>query len=90
MEEFDPEFIDHIGIHPQKQAGIYYIGLSILGGRIKAEEMQVIAELSENRHRESDLRKDGAIFDLSPVYWTPFALIENTDVADIRRIGNIF
>ncbi len=47
MGEFDDEFIDHIGVNPQKQPGLYYVGVTILGGRITAEEMRLIADLAE-------------------------------------------
>jgi sulfite reductase beta subunit-like hemoprotein len=47
MQEFDDEFIDHIGVNPQKQPGLYYVGVTILGGRISVEQMRLIADLAE-------------------------------------------
>jgi sulfite reductase (ferredoxin) len=38
---------DHVGIHPQRQAGYFYVGAAVLRGRISAEQMQVAADLSE-------------------------------------------
>jgi ferredoxin-nitrite reductase len=42
----DPE-TDHFGVHEQKQAGLYYVTVSCLGGRISAEKLRQISELSE-------------------------------------------
>ena len=38
---------DHIGIHPQKQPGLCYVGATVLRGRITPEQMQAAADLSE-------------------------------------------
>lgn len=38
---------DHIGIHPQRQAGYCYVGASVLGGRITAEQMRAAADLAD-------------------------------------------
>jgi sulfite reductase (ferredoxin) len=38
---------DHIGIHPQRQAGYCYVGATVLGGRITADQMRAAADLSE-------------------------------------------
>lgn len=42
----DPE-TDHYGIHAQKQPGLFYVGISCLGGRISADKLQAIAEIAE-------------------------------------------
>ena len=42
----DPE-TDHIGIHEQKQAGLYYVGISFAGGRTRGAQLAKIAELSK-------------------------------------------
>jgi sulfite reductase (ferredoxin) len=46
---------DHVGVHPQKQAGLVYAGLPILRGRLGADEMRAIADLAE-RHGTGELR----------------------------------
>jgi sulfite reductase (ferredoxin) len=46
---------DHVGIHPQKQAGLVYAGLPILRGRLTREEMRRIAGLAE-RYGTGELR----------------------------------
>jgi sulfite reductase (ferredoxin) len=38
---------DHVGIHPQKQAGLVYAGLPILRGRLTPEDMRSLAGLAE-------------------------------------------
>jgi len=38
---------DHIGIHAQRQAGYCYVGASVLGGRITADQMRAAADLSD-------------------------------------------
>jgi len=37
---------DHIGIHAQRQAGYCYVGASVLGGRITADQMRAAADLA--------------------------------------------
>ena len=41
----DPES-DHLGIQPQKQAGLYYVGVSFAGGRAHTHQLKKIAELA--------------------------------------------
>jgi sulfite reductase (ferredoxin) len=38
---------DHVGIHPQKQAGYSYVGASVLRGRISPQQMRAAADLAE-------------------------------------------
>jgi sulfite reductase (ferredoxin) len=38
---------DHVGIHPQKQPGLYYVGASVLRGRVTGEQLVAVAELAE-------------------------------------------
>lgn len=46
---------DHVGVHPQKQAGFYTVGMAVLRGRIRAEQMRVAADLAE-RYGSGHLR----------------------------------
>jgi sulfite reductase (ferredoxin) len=41
-------FRDHAGIHPQKQPGLFYVGVSVLSGRITPEQLRVAADLAEH------------------------------------------
>ncbi len=38
---------DHIGVHAQKQPGLFWIGVPVLTGRMTADDMLVAAEISE-------------------------------------------
>ena len=38
---------DHAGIHPQREAGMYYVGASVLRGRLTGEQLEAAAELAE-------------------------------------------
>ena len=37
---------DHIGVHAQKQRGLYYVGAPVLVGRITSRQMKKVADLS--------------------------------------------
>jgi sulfite reductase (ferredoxin) len=43
----DDVYRDHVGIHPQKQAGYCYVGAAVLRGRINAEQMRAAADLAD-------------------------------------------
>ncbi|MGB7265673.1 MAG: nitrite/sulfite reductase [Terracidiphilus sp.] len=38
---------DHVGVHPQRQPGLAYVGASVLRGRMTGEQLEVAAELAE-------------------------------------------
>lgn len=42
----DPE-TDHLGVHEQKQPGLYYVGINFAGGRVRGHQIRKIAELSK-------------------------------------------
>ncbi len=46
---------DHLGIHPQKQQGLSFVGAAVVRGRVSWEQLQSAAELSE-RFASGDLR----------------------------------
>ncbi|HEY1501696.1 MAG TPA: precorrin-3B synthase [Acidobacteriaceae bacterium] len=46
---------DHVGIHPQKQLGLSYVGASVLRGRLTGDQLEAAAHLSE-RYGAGDLR----------------------------------
>ena len=55
-EDFSDEgHRDHVGIHRQKQSGLFYVGASVLRGRITPDQLRVAAELAE-RHADGHLR----------------------------------
>ncbi len=43
----DDVYRDHVGIHPQKQYGLSYVGASVLGGRMSGDQLYQAAELAE-------------------------------------------
>ncbi|HEV3208567.1 MAG TPA: nitrite/sulfite reductase [Terriglobales bacterium] len=43
----DDVYRDHVGIHPQKQAGYAYVGAAVLRGRISAQQMRAAADLAD-------------------------------------------
>ena len=57
MPQISPSDIyrDHIGIYPQKQSGLCYVGAAVLRGRITAVQMQKAADLAE-RFADGELR----------------------------------
>jgi sulfite reductase (ferredoxin) len=38
---------DHAGVHPQKQAGLSYVGASVLRGRMTGEQLEAAADLAD-------------------------------------------
>ena len=55
-EQAPPDvYRDHIGIHPQKQEGLCFVGAAVLRGRVSWEQLQATAELSE-RFAAGDVR----------------------------------
>ena len=55
--EVPPEDVlrDHVGIHPQKQPGLSYVGASVLRGRLSGDQLAAAAELAE-RFGDGQLR----------------------------------
>ncbi len=43
----DDSLRDHVGIHPQRQPGLSYVGASVLRGRMTGEQLEASAELAE-------------------------------------------
>ncbi|HZR57677.1 MAG TPA: nitrite/sulfite reductase [Terriglobales bacterium] len=56
-EEHRPDDVyrDHIGIHQQKQTEYSYVGASVLRGKISADQMRAVADLSE-RYAGGEIR----------------------------------
>lgn len=50
VEEEVPQDIyrDHVGIHPQKQPNLHYVGASVLRGRLTGEQLVAAAALAED------------------------------------------
>jgi sulfite reductase (ferredoxin) len=43
----DDVYRDHVGVHAQKQPGYFYVGASVLRGRINSAQLQAAAELAD-------------------------------------------
>jgi len=44
--ELGDQETDHLGIHAQKQPGLFWVGVNFPGGRIRASKLEVIADLA--------------------------------------------
>ena len=51
----DDVFRDHVGVRPQKQAGLYSVGATVLNGRLSGEQLLALADLSE-KYAGAELR----------------------------------
>ena len=51
----DDVYRDHVGVHAQKQAGLSYVGATVLNGRLNPEQLHALATLSET-HGDGHLR----------------------------------
>jgi sulfite reductase (ferredoxin) len=49
VEESRPSdrYRDHTGIHPQKQPGYFYVGASVLRGRLNSDQLYAVADLAD-------------------------------------------
>lgn len=57
VEDASPNdvFRDHVGVHPQKQAGLYSVGATVLNGRMSGEQLVALADLSQ-KYAGAELR----------------------------------
>jgi len=39
--------VDHLGVHPQKQGGLVYLGVPVFAGQVTSEQLRQIADLAE-------------------------------------------
>ncbi|SRR6266508_924361 len=75
-------FTDHIGVHPQKQAGLKYIGVPVHLGLISGDQMIAVAELAERLGGDIRVTRQQN-FVLANV---PEAEVENA-IAELAEIG---
>ncbi len=45
LRDAEDAFRDHVGVHAQKQPGLYYVGAPVLVGRITSQQMRRVADL---------------------------------------------
>jgi sulfite reductase (ferredoxin) len=43
----DDSLRDHVGVHPQRQQGLSYVGASVLNGRLSGEQLHAAADLAD-------------------------------------------
>ncbi|MBI3317882.1 MAG: nitrite/sulfite reductase [Candidatus Omnitrophica bacterium] len=55
FEEIPDTYKDHVGVHEQKQPGLFYVGVPVLVGRITGNQMRKVADLAE-RHGDGTIR----------------------------------
>ena len=93
VEESIPEDIlrDHVGVHPQKQVGLYSVGVSVLRGRLTAGQLHQAAELAE---RFGDGRLRTTIMQNLILTGVPKAktqeLVQELDAIGLRVEGSSF
>jgi ferredoxin-nitrite reductase len=49
---------DHVGVHPQKEEGLYYVGLNVPVGRMSGEQFEEAGRLAEEHGSEVRLATD--------------------------------
>ncbi len=49
---------DHVGVHPQKEDGVFYVGLNVPVGRMSGEQFEEAGRLAEEYGREIRLATD--------------------------------
>jgi ferredoxin-nitrite reductase len=49
---------DHVGLHPQKEEGLYYLGLNVTVGRMSGEDFEKVGKLAQEYGHEIRLATD--------------------------------
>lgn len=82
---------DHVGVHPQKQEGMFYVGAAVLRGRITAGQLRAAAELAE-RYASGDLRTTNMqnLLILNVPERNVDALVQELEAAALRVRGSPF
>ena len=76
---------DHVGVHRQKQEGLYTVGVAVLRGRMRGEQLHIAAELAE-RFGNGLLRTTGMqnlVFVNIPQHNVD-ALVKELEAAELR------
>ena len=87
----DETLRDHVGVHPQKQAGLSYVGASVLRGRMTGDQLAAAAELAE-RYGSGQLRATASqnlIFIDIPTEKTP-ELVRELGKIGLHVEGSVF
>ena len=93
VEEHPPADVyrDHVGIHPQKQQGLSYVGAAVLRGRITAEQMHAAANLAD-RFASGELRATNMqnLLIVNVPYANTAPLAKELDAIGLRVGGSAF
>ncbi len=87
----DETLRDHVGVHPQKQTGLSYVGASVLRGRMTGDQLAAAAELAE-RYGSGQLRATASqnlIFIDIPTEKTP-ELVRELGKIGLHVEGSVF
>jgi sulfite reductase (ferredoxin) len=93
VEETPPDDVyrDHVGIHPQKQQRLSYIGAAVLRGRITAEQMRNAAELADQyANRELRTTNMQNLLIVNVPQQNTAALARELDAIGLRPGGSAF
>jgi sulfite reductase (ferredoxin) len=84
-------FRDHVGVHPQRQTGLFYVGAAVLRGRIAPEQMRAAADLAD-RYAGGDLRTTSMqnLLILNVPRANVDALVAGLDAAGLRVAATAF
>ena len=92
-QEFPPAdaYRDHVGIHAQKQEGLYYVGAAVLRGRITAGQMRAAADLAD-RLASGELRTTSMqnLLIINVPRANVDALVRELDAAGLRVAASAF
>ena len=82
---------DHVGIHRQKQDNLFYVGASVLRGRITPEQMRVAADLAD-RFGSGELRTTNMqnLLIVNVPRGSVDALVRELDAAGLRVAASSF
>ncbi len=84
-------FRDHVGVNPQKQDGLSYVGVSVLRGRITADQMTLAADLAEEYGRRQIRLTVGQNFILTDIPNEKVeAVVSKLDAAGLRTQASHF
>ncbi len=87
----DETLRDHVGIHPQRQPGLSYVGASVLRGRLTGDQLEAAADLAE-RFGSGELRatvSQNLIFIDVPKGKAP-ALVQELGKIGLHVEGSVF
>jgi sulfite reductase (ferredoxin) len=82
---------DHVGVHPQKQPGLSYVGAAVLRGRLTPAQLRTAAGLAE-RYGSGELRTTNMqnLLLVNVPWQHSGAVVEELEAAGLRTAGSPF